>query len=286
MNDLGQLGAIVRAYIFSITTDSADSKKHDDSANTKNLPTAGAASPLSEVALGFDTPVGGGWPTTSSRTSEGARQPQRLELGAQSAPIRGPGHALTAPSSPLRCRRGARDGLRLRGLDGLGLRPRRGRLRRLLQPLHRPPRSILQGEPRASILTPTHTLGHRTGTKLSPMPPLLPLRRRGLACGSPTPQPAPFRHVAQVVGPSQRRRRVPSRPPVEGRGGAVVALFRLLRPRHARAGDRRRLRRLRQRGRRAPRPCGAVGGRGGRRDAAWQALHARPSALCRPAARD
>ena len=29
MNDLGQLGAIVRAYIFSITTDSADSKKHD-----------------------------------------------------------------------------------------------------------------------------------------------------------------------------------------------------------------------------------------------------------------
>ena len=28
-NDLGQLGAIVRAYIFSITMDSADSKKHD-----------------------------------------------------------------------------------------------------------------------------------------------------------------------------------------------------------------------------------------------------------------
>ena len=271
------------AHMSSITLHMATG---DYSAESSNIPTAGAASPLSEVALGFDTPVGGGWPTASSRASEGARQPLRLELGAQSAPKWGVGHALTAPSSPLRCRRGARDGLRLRGLDRLRPRPRPGRLRRLLQPLHHPSRSTLQGEPRASILTPTHTLGHGTGTKLSPMPPLLPLRRQGLACGSPTPQPAPFRHVAQVVGPSQRRRRVPSRPPVEGRGGAVVALFRLLRPRHARAGDRRRLRRLRQRGRRAPRPCGAVGGRRGRRDAASRALHAGPVAPYGPAARD
>ena len=235
--------------------------------------------------MGFDTPVGGGWPTTSSRTSEGARQPQRLELGAQSAPIRGPGHALTAPSSPLRCRHGARDGLRLRGLDGLRPRPRRGRLRRLLQPLHHPSRSILQGEPRASILTPTHTLGHGTDTKLSPMPPLLPPSRRGLACGSPTPQPAPFRRLAQVVVPSQRRRRVPSRPAAEGLGGAVEALFGLQRPRHARAGGRRGLRRLWRRGRRAPRTCGKLRGRRGRRDAASRVLHAGASARYGPAAR-
>ena len=270
------------AHMSSITLHMATG---DYSAESSNIPTAGAASPLSEVALGFDTPVGGGWPTASSRASEGARQPLRLELGAQSAPKWGVGHALTAPSSPLRCRRGARDGLRLRGLDGLRPRPRRGRLRRLLQPLHHPSWSILQGEPRAPILTPTHTLGHGTGTKLSPMPPLLPPRRWGLACGSPTPQPALFRRVAQVVVPSQRLRRVPSRPPAEGRGGAVVALFGPQRLLYARSGGRRGLRRLRQRGRRAPRPCGALGGRGGRRDTAWRALHAGASAPCGPASR-
>jgi hypothetical protein len=139
MNDLGQVGTTARAHTSSITL---HVQFDYFAADSSNITTAGAASPLSEVALGFDTPVGGGWPTASSRASEGARQPLRLELGAQSAPKWGVGHALTAPSSPLRCRHGARDGLRLCGLDGLRPRPRRGRLRRLLQPLHHPSRSI------------------------------------------------------------------------------------------------------------------------------------------------
>ena len=92
MNDLGQLGTAVRAYIFLVTM-------HwwlaSYPAGSKNIPTAGAASPLSEVALGVDTPVGGGWPTTSSRASEGGRRPLQLERGAQSAQIRGVGHTLT-----------------------------------------------------------------------------------------------------------------------------------------------------------------------------------------------
>ena len=81
-NDLDLMGAINRALMSSIAL---FTHLRTLSAHSHNTPTAGAASPLQEEALGFDSPVVDSWASTSSTTSEGARQPRKPELGAQMA---------------------------------------------------------------------------------------------------------------------------------------------------------------------------------------------------------
>ena len=71
-------------------------------------PTAGAAPPPARGGLRFESSVGGGRPTTVS-----ARRKVRGGYSSNSAPKvpkPGVGHALTAPSSPFRCRCRARAG--------------------------------------------------------------------------------------------------------------------------------------------------------------------------------
>ena len=57
------MGITARAHMSSIALLMATGNY---SAESSNIPTAGAASPLCEVALGFNSPVGGGRPTTFS----------------------------------------------------------------------------------------------------------------------------------------------------------------------------------------------------------------------------
>ena len=66
------MGAIILAHMSSIALFTMHSTL---TAHSNNTPTAGAASPLLEEALGFDTPVVDSWTTTSFAASEGAWQP-------------------------------------------------------------------------------------------------------------------------------------------------------------------------------------------------------------------